>query len=68
MKQFPSNLKFKKYHKINYFYNFTIEKKLFYPINGEYSLQCLESGKITFKQLEACRRTIKRGLSKVGKL
>jgi ribosomal protein L16/L10AE len=68
MKQFPSNLKFKKYHKINFFYNNSIEKKLFYPINGEYCLQCLESGKITFKQLEACRRTIKRGLVKIGKL
>lgn len=68
MKQFPNNLKYKKYHKINYFYNFSIEKKVFYPILGEYSLQSIESGKITFKQLEACRRTIKRNIGKLGKL
>lgn len=68
MKQCPNNLKFKKYHKVNYFFNFTLEKKLFFPINGEYCLQALESGKIKFKQLEASRRTIKRGLNKVGKV
>jgi ribosomal protein L16/L10AE len=68
MKQFPNNLKFKKYHKINKFFFTCLEKKIFYPINGNYSLQCLEKGKITFKQIEAARRTIKRGLTKTGKL
>lgn len=68
MKQFPSNLKFKKYHKVNYFYNATIEKKVFFPLDGEYGIQSLESGKIKFKQIEACRRTIRRGLTKMGKL
>jgi len=68
MKQFPNNLKFKKYHKINFFFNINLEKKNFYPLNGEYSLQCLESGKIQFKQIEASRRTIKRGLTKFSKL
>lgn len=68
MKQFPNNLKFKKYHKVNYFFNFTIEKKLFYPLNGEFGLQSLENGKIKFKHIEASRRTIKRGLSKTGKI
>lgn len=68
MKQFPNNLKFKKYHKINYFYNISIEKKIFYLTNGQFGLQSLEAGKITFKQIESCRRTIKRGLNKMGKL
>ena len=68
MKQNPNNLKFKKYHKINFFYSKTIEKKIFYPSDGEYGIQSLEYGKIKFKQIEACRRTIKRGLNKFGKL
>ena len=68
MKQYPNNLKFKKYHKVNNFFLTTTEKKLFFPLDGEYALQCLESGKLKFKQIEACRRTIKRGLSKVDNL
>lgn len=68
MKQFPNNLKFKKYHKYNFFFNVNMEKKLFFPTNGEYSLQSIESGKIKYKQLEATRRTIKRSLNKTSKL
>lgn len=68
MKQFPNNLKFKKYHKINKFFTIVVEKKVFFPLDGEYGLQCLEAGKIKFKQIEACRRTIKRGLSKKDNL
>ena len=68
MKQYPNNLKFKKYHKKNIFFTKTIEKKIFYPIDGEYAIQSLESGKIQYKQIEACRRTIKRGLRKIGNL
>jgi len=65
MKQFPNNLKFKKYHKVNNFFFINVEKKLFYPVDGEYALQSIGSGKVSFKQIEACRRTIKRGLSKL---
>jgi ribosomal protein L16/L10AE len=68
MKQYPNNLKFKKYHKANNFFFKKIEKKLFFPFDGEYALQCLEPGKLKFKQIEACRRTIKRGLSKQDNL
>jgi ribosomal protein L16/L10AE len=68
MKQYPNNLKFKKYHKKNIFFTKTTEKKIFYPIEGEYAIQSLESGKIQYKQIEACRRTIKRGLRKIGNL
>jgi len=68
MKQFPNNLKFKKYHKVNFFFTKTVEKKIFYPLEGEYALQSLNAGKIKFKQIEACRRAIKRGLKKVGNL
>ena len=68
MKQFPNNLKFKKYHKANNFFFKKIEKKIFFPFDGEYALQCLEAGKLKFKQIEACRRTIKRGLTKQDNL
>lgn len=68
MKQFPNNLKFKKYHKANNFFLKKIEKKIFFPFDGEYALQCLEAGKLKFKQIEACRRTIKRGLTKQDNL
>jgi ribosomal protein L16/L10AE len=68
MKQFPSNLKFKKYHKVNFFFIRTIEKKSFYPSEGEFALQSLTPGKVKFKQIEACRRTIKRSLKKQGEL
>lgn len=66
MKQFPNNLKFKKYHKNNDFYKYSIEKKNFYLNFGEYGIQSIEAGKINFKQIEACRRTLKRGLRKIG--
>jgi len=68
MKQFPNNLKFKKYHKVNFFFSKSLEKKLFFPVNGEYGIQSLEAGKLQFKQIESCRRTIKRGLKKLGVL
>jgi len=66
MKQFPSNMKYKKYQKNNYFFNSSIEKKSFLPMDGEFAIQAVQSGKIKFKQIEACRRTIKRSLKKMG--
>jgi len=68
MKQYPSNLKFKKYHKLNNFSLKTIEKKNFYINNGNIAIKSIESGKLNFKQIESCRRTIKRGLKKIGSL
>ena len=68
MKQCPSFLKFKKSHKANYCYSFLLESKNFIPIYGEYAIQALEYGKLTFKQIEACRRTLRRGLKKKSNL
>src|SRR5258708_20044653 len=64
MKQFPSFLKFKKYHKVNFSFLILLERKCFLPIKGEYGLQSITAGKVTFRQIEACRRTIRRGLGK----
>jgi len=66
MKQYPAFLKYKKYHRLSIINYYLTEKKIFYPLNGDIALQSIESGKINFKQIEACRRTIKRGLKKTG--
>ena len=68
MKQYPSNLKYKKYQKLNSFNLKTIEKKNFFINNGNLAIKSLESGKVNFKQIESTRRTIKRGLKKIGYL
>lgn len=32
------------------------------------AIKSIESGKLNFKQIESCRRTVKRGLKKIGNL
>jgi ribosomal protein L16/L10AE len=66
MKQYPKMLKYKKNHKSDSSFLYKIEKKDFYLSFGEYGLQSLESSKIGFKEIESCRRTIKRGIKKLG--
>jgi ribosomal protein L16/L10AE len=51
----------------NSFLNLT-EQKLFFPIDGQYCIQALEPGKLTAKQLESCRRTLRRTLGKTAKI
>jgi large subunit ribosomal protein L16 len=64
MKQFPSNLKYKKYHKMNYFFAKSSEKRMYLPLQGTKAIQSIEAGKFTYRQMEACRRTIRRGTGK----
>jgi large subunit ribosomal protein L16 len=66
MKQYPKMLKYKKNHKSASSYLYKTEEKEFYLSFGEYGLQSLESCKIKFQQIEACRKTIKRGVKKLG--
>ena len=68
MKQYPKKLKFKKYHKLNIFISKTLDKKTFFLSKGQYGLQSLEFGKIQYKHIESCRKTIKRGLKNLGYL
>lgn len=70
MKQFPdtNKLQFKKYHKVNKSFLFLLERKRFYPFFGLYGLKAMEAGKLKFKHIEACRKTLKRGLRKKGAL
>lgn len=51
-------------HKPNYAFKYLLERKLFMPLSAPYAIQAMESGKITYKQLESCRRTLRRGLGK----
>jgi len=66
MKAFPNiqRWKFKKLHKPSFNFTKLTERKIFVPIQAQYAIQALESGKLTFKQLEACRRALRRGLGK----
>jgi len=66
MKQNPSKLKFKKNHKIKYSNLFLNEQKVFFPLYGNFALKALDSGKLTFKQIEACRKSIRRDVKKLG--
>jgi large subunit ribosomal protein L16 len=66
MKQNPSRLKFKKNHKVSFSFFSLLDKKTFYPIFGTYALKSMESGKLTFKQIEAGRKSIRRNVKKIG--
>ena len=66
MKQLPSNYIYKKCHKANYSYISLLDRKNFFSAYGQFGLQSLTYGKLTYKQIEACRRTIRRGLKKLG--
>lgn len=66
MKQYPSRLKYKKYHKPSSSNLFILEQKNVIPIKGHLALKAIENGKITYNQLEACRKSIKRMIKKDG--
>lgn len=66
MKQQPSRLKYKKYHKPSHSCLFLSEQKNIIPIKGQMALKALENKRITYNQLEACRKSVKRMLKKDG--
>lgn len=66
MKQQPSRLKYKKYHKPSSSSLFLSEQKNFIPIKGHIALKAIENGKITYNQLEACRKSVRRMIKKNG--
>lgn len=66
MKQAPSNLKFKKYHKVSTKFLKLMDQKSFFPKQGLFALKSLDPGKLTFKHIEAGRRAIKRSIKKQG--
>jgi len=66
MKQQPSRLKYKKYHKPSSSCLSLSEQKNIIAIKGFLALKALENKKITYNQLEACRKSVKRILKKDG--
>ena len=66
MKQQPSRLKFKKYHKPSSSILYLSEQKNVIPIKGHLALKALENGRITYNQLEACRKSVRRMIKKNG--
>ena len=68
MKQNPSKLKYKKNHKPSFSNLYLAEQKSFNSIKGNLILKSLENGKLTYNQIEACRKTIRRILKKQGKV
>ena len=68
MKQQPSRLKYKKYHKPSSSCLNLFEQKNIIPIKGILALKSLENKWITYSQLEACRKSIRRILKKNGSI
>lgn len=66
MKQNPSRLKYKKNHKPAFSNLFLKQQKTFYPLKGVLAIQSLENNKLTYNQIEACRKSIRRILKKQG--
>lgn len=66
MKQYPSKLKYKKNHKPSSTNLYLAEHKNFSSIKGNLILKSVENGKLTYSQIEACRKTIRRILKKQG--
>jgi large subunit ribosomal protein L16 len=68
MKQQPSRLKYKKNHKVSSSFFYLKDRKTFLPIYGRFALKSLRPGKLTFKQIEAARKSIRRNINKQGKI
>ena len=68
MKQMPSRIFYKKPHKPGSFFLQAVAQKAFFPLTELFALKSLGSGRLNFKQIEAGRRTIRRTVSKRGRL
>jgi len=70
MKALPniSKWKFKKLHKPDFNFSKLCDHKFFLPSYSEYAIRAIEPGKINYKQLESCRRALRRGLGKIAEI
>jgi len=66
MKQYPSRLKYRKNHKISFSNLYLKQQKTFNTIRGILSLKSIENGRLNYKQIEACRKAIRRMMKKQG--
>jgi len=68
MKQQPSTIKFKKNHKSKNSFLSICEQKVFFVKLGSFGIKALQPGKLNFKQIEACRKSLRRDMKKKGKI
>ena len=68
MKQFPNSIKYKKNHRFGVSFKKLSEEKLFYLRKGNFGIKLLNSCKLTYRQIEACRKSIRRSVRKKGKI
>jgi large subunit ribosomal protein L16 len=68
MKQYPKTQKFKKNHKSKKSYLSISEHKNNFLSSGFFGLKALEAGRVTYKQIEACRKSLRRDMEKKGKI
>jgi len=68
MKQNPSRLKFKKNHKLSSSILNLKEQKGFFPFSGMFGIKLLTNSYLTFRQMEACRRSLRRKVRRSGKV
>jgi len=66
MKQNPSQIKYKKNHKPSFSNLYLTEQKNFSAIKGNLILTSMENSRLTYNQIEACRKTIRRIIKKQG--
>jgi len=68
MKQFPNSIKYKKNHRFGSKFRYLFEDKFFFLRKGKLGIKLLESCRLTYKQIEACRKSIRRSVRKKGKI
>lgn len=68
MKQAPSNFRYRKNHKPGSFFLQALDVKGFFPMQGTFALKAQAPARLTFKQIEAGRRAIRRTVAKAGLL
>lgn len=68
MKQYPSRLKYKKNHKATSSLLYLTDNKTFFPIKGNFLIKSKENAGLTYNQLEACRKSIKRKIRRQGSI
>lgn len=66
MKQYPSNLKYKKNQKPSSSLLFLSDNKTFHSVKGNFLIKSRENASLTYNQLESCRRSIKRKIRRQG--
>jgi large subunit ribosomal protein L16 len=68
MKQYPSNLKYKKNQKPTSSLLYLSDNKTFYAVKGNFLIKSTENAKLTYNQLESCRKSIRRKIRRQGKI